>query len=223
MDHVLGVVHPKDRELHPVVLLEDPDPLENPVQAVGLVGGAGGGGGHELHPGILFPDLLDLPPGRLVVGIGADKDIQIVVDHRLQGVAEHLSDHRRLVPGRDHNRDRFLGYGFQLFDGDRVNLLPPEEPTVDRPDVIDDVDPEIVEAGDDEDKEEEDEEDPEEKPDGKEDLAHRSASRSRPGKSRESARPVRLASLLITFRTPAACRSLPSPGDRTSSPGGRER
>lgn len=79
LDHVLGVVQDEAGELHPGLLLEALDGLDDVVQAVGLAGRPWPRADHLVHMAVAGADLIHLSLGGRVVGVGADEDLVVLV------------------------------------------------------------------------------------------------------------------------------------------------
>ena len=148
---VLGVLHDEDGELHVVLLLEVLDPHVDPVQAVGLAGGAGVAADDAVDVVVDLAQARHLPLGVEVVGVGADEDVEVGIVEGVDRVVDHVEDDVRLVPGRDHDGDRLLRHAHELLLGYGPVAFLDEKGPVDAPAEIDDVDDEFVEAADQED------------------------------------------------------------------------
>jgi hypothetical protein len=116
MDQILRVVHQQDVVAAAGALLVEDDALVDPVQAVGLAGGAVVR--HHDLVDVARPagDQVDLLLGVGVVAVGADEDVEValVVVQAAQVVIEHLLDDVGLLPGGHHDGDPALGGCAQL-------------------------------------------------------------------------------------------------------------
>jgi hypothetical protein len=108
MDHVFGVLQREDGIPLAGLLLLHLDGFDDPVEAVGLAGGAIVGADDLVHPGAVEGGARDLHLGGVVVGIGADEDIVVGVVQAGAGGLQHGADHRALVPCRDQDGDGLL-------------------------------------------------------------------------------------------------------------------
>ena len=105
---VFGVMQDAAGKLDPGGLLEARDGLDDVVQTVGLAGGAGAYRDHLVHVAEALADRIYLGLGLGVVRVGADEDLIVLVVHGAGHQLGHLADHADFLPGRHHDRQRFL-------------------------------------------------------------------------------------------------------------------
>ncbi|MNF37276.1 hypothetical protein D3C84_181930 [compost metagenome] len=100
---VFGVMQDEAGKLDLGIGLEAQDRVDHIVQAIGLAGGAGTRAHHLVHIGVVLAHRVHIGLGLRVVGVGADKNLVILVVDGRGGQACHLTHHAHLVPGRDHD------------------------------------------------------------------------------------------------------------------------
>ena len=109
-DDILGVMQDETGELDPRIALEAQDRVDDVVQAVGLAGGAGAGTDDFVNVGIMQAHRIDIGLGLRVVGVGADKNLVVLVIEGGGCQARHLANDAHFVPGRHHDCQRFFRY-----------------------------------------------------------------------------------------------------------------
>jgi hypothetical protein len=109
MNQVLGVVQDDAGEFLAHALLFFLDGAADPIQAIGLGGGAVVRQAHQAQFGVARRRLADGGDGSRVVGIDADEDAVQGVAQRGQVVIEHRGDDVGLAPARNGDRDGPLG------------------------------------------------------------------------------------------------------------------
>ena len=86
----------------------------NPVQAVGLVGGAVLGAYDSVDVAINFACQGHLTLGLGIIGVCADKNLIVGVRDSLYGVVKHTAYNVRLIPAGNHYCNRLFWCGKEL-------------------------------------------------------------------------------------------------------------
>ena len=99
VDDIFRVMHDDDLIVNVLLLLDEQHPLENPVQAVGLVCRSGTRADDLVNSSIALAHRFHRQLRGLVVGIRAHENVVVAIVEALERVQQHLVDYFVLVPG----------------------------------------------------------------------------------------------------------------------------
>jgi hypothetical protein len=115
VDQVFGIVRGHHVETDLVLLFEQEHALVDPVEAVGLGGGAVVRTDRQMNVGKASFQLADSVQCWLIVGVGADEEMIVVVIDGGDVVLHHARNDLIFVPQRHEDRDVFLNWALGRF------------------------------------------------------------------------------------------------------------
>jgi hypothetical protein len=108
MNQVFGIVRDDDIELNAIVLLKKQHALIDPVEAIGLGGGAVVRAYREMNVGKARLEVANGVERRFIIGVRPDEKVIVVVVDGGYVVFHHAADDRVFVPQGHEDGDRFF-------------------------------------------------------------------------------------------------------------------